>query len=237
MPNYTDNLELFKYDVEADKKSTFNIGLALNDNFDKIDAKVGEMETQQANIDLSNLSTTGNSKLNAKANIDLSNLSTTGNSKIESILPVGSIITSARDSSPAGFLLCNGSAISRTTYAKLFSAIGTTYGSGDGSTTFNLPNYSNYNFVTSATVSIKGTGKTLGFTNGTQNFGMTCRYQGSANFPYTNTALYNVNVGTLGSAGNIDTTHNASIGVTTDASKSGITGSVNTATLKWYIKY
>lgn len=85
MPNYTDNLELFKYDVEADKKSTFNIGLALNDNFDKIDAKVGEMETQQANIDLSNLSTTGNSKLNAKANIDLSNLSTTGEKRFEDI--------------------------------------------------------------------------------------------------------------------------------------------------------
>lgn len=41
---------------------------------------------------------------------------------------------------PTGYLLCDGSAVSRTTYANLFSAIGTTYGSGDGSTTFNLPN-------------------------------------------------------------------------------------------------
>lgn len=41
---------------------------------------------------------------------------------------------------PTGYLLCDGSAVSRTTYASLFSAIGTTYGSGDGSTTFNLPN-------------------------------------------------------------------------------------------------
>lgn len=40
---------------------------------------------------------------------------------------------------PTGYLLCDGSAVSRTTYANLFSAIGTTYGSGDGSTTFNLP--------------------------------------------------------------------------------------------------
>ena len=55
---------------------------------------------------------------------------------------------------------------------------------------------------------------------------MTCRYQGSSNFPYTNTALYNVNVGTLGSASNIDTTNNASIGVTTDASKSGMACSI-----------
>ena len=41
---------------------------------------------------------------------------------------------------PAGWLLCDGSAVSRTDYAKLFSAIGTTWGAGDGSTTFNLPN-------------------------------------------------------------------------------------------------
>ena len=41
---------------------------------------------------------------------------------------------------PDGWLLCNGAAVSRTTYANLFAVIGTKYGSGDGSTTFNLPN-------------------------------------------------------------------------------------------------
>ena len=41
---------------------------------------------------------------------------------------------------PEGWLLCNGAAISRETYAALFNVIGTTYGSGNGSTTFNLPN-------------------------------------------------------------------------------------------------
>jgi microcystin-dependent protein len=40
---------------------------------------------------------------------------------------------------PTGFLACEGQAVSRTTYATLFTAIGTTWGSGDGSTTFNLP--------------------------------------------------------------------------------------------------
>ena len=43
---------------------------------------------------------------------------------------------------PSGFLICDGSAISRSTYADLFSSIGTTYGAGDGSTTFNLPDMS-----------------------------------------------------------------------------------------------
>jgi microcystin-dependent protein len=44
---------------------------------------------------------------------------------------------------PTGYLLCDGSQISRTTYAALFALIGTTFGVGDGSTTFNLPNYLN----------------------------------------------------------------------------------------------
>jgi microcystin-dependent protein len=43
---------------------------------------------------------------------------------------------------PSGYLLCTGTAVSRSTYAALFAVIGTTFGVGDGSTTFNLPNYS-----------------------------------------------------------------------------------------------
>jgi microcystin-dependent protein len=46
-------------------------------------------------------------------------------------------------SAPTGYLACAGAAVSRTTYAALFAVIGTTFGVGDGSTTFNLPNYTN----------------------------------------------------------------------------------------------
>jgi microcystin-dependent protein len=46
-------------------------------------------------------------------------------------------------SAPTGYLLCNGAAVSRTTYAALFAVVGTTFGIGDGSTTFNVPNYTN----------------------------------------------------------------------------------------------
>ena len=53
---------------------------------------------------------------------------------------VGAVVAFAGSTSPAGWLLCDGSAVSRTTYAALFAVIGTTYGSGNGSTTFNLPN-------------------------------------------------------------------------------------------------
>lgn len=54
--------------------------------------------------------------------------------------PTGMIGFFALKSVPPGWLICNGSAVSRTTYAKLFSIWGTTWGEGDGSTTFNLPN-------------------------------------------------------------------------------------------------
>lgn len=54
--------------------------------------------------------------------------------------PAGSVILSAAASAPAGqWLECNGSAVNRTTYATLYSAIASTYGNGDGTTTFNLP--------------------------------------------------------------------------------------------------
>lgn len=55
-------------------------------------------------------------------------------------LPRGIVFPFGGSTAPSGFLLCDGSAISRTTYADLFQVIGTTYGSGDGATTFNLPN-------------------------------------------------------------------------------------------------
>lgn len=54
-------------------------------------------------------------------------------------VPAGSVIWTARSTAPTGYLKANGAAVSRTTYAALFSAIGTIYGAGDGSTTFNLP--------------------------------------------------------------------------------------------------
>lgn len=55
----------------------------------------------------------------------------------------GMMVDWAGGAAPSLWLLCNGSAVSRTTYASLFSVIGTTYGAGDGSTTFNLPNFTN----------------------------------------------------------------------------------------------
>jgi microcystin-dependent protein len=54
-------------------------------------------------------------------------------------VPTAMILPYAGPTAPAGFLLCDGSAVSRSTYSTLYGIIGTTYGVGDGSTTFNIP--------------------------------------------------------------------------------------------------
>jgi microcystin-dependent protein len=66
-----------------------------------------------------------------QSDIDTLNLATA--------LPSGMVLPYAGTSAPAGYLFCYGQAVSRTTYSALFTALGTTYGTGDGSTTFNLP--------------------------------------------------------------------------------------------------
>lgn len=55
------------------------------------------------------------------------------------VAPAGSIVWYAATTPPPGYLICDGSAVSRTDYARLFEAIGTTFGKGDGETTFALP--------------------------------------------------------------------------------------------------
>jgi microcystin-dependent protein len=59
-------------------------------------------------------------------------------------VPTGSLFMFAAVSVPTGYLYCNGQAVSRTTFAALFAIVSTTFGVGDGSTTFNLPDYRGY---------------------------------------------------------------------------------------------
>lgn len=69
-------------------------------------------------------------------------LANTANNRDVSGVPTGILLPFGGTIIPSGYLLCNGAAVSRTTYAKLFSIIGTLWGSGDGETTFNLPDFS-----------------------------------------------------------------------------------------------
>lgn len=85
-----------------------------------------------------------------------------GNVDITAV-PTGTILPFAGNTIPEGFLACNGAVVSRTTYSTLFSAIGTTYGSGDGSSTFNLPSVEDNRFLEFS--STRGTKKNAGLPN------------------------------------------------------------------------
>ncbi len=100
--------------------------------------------------------------------------------------PVGMVVLWSTGTAPTGWLICDGAAVSRTTYAALFAVISTTYGAGNGSTTFNLPN------MTGRVVAgVTGSGGyTLGGTGGANSVTLS-----TANMPsHTHT-------GTTGSAG------------------------------------
>lgn len=79
--------------------------------------------------------------LRTRAGADIDAGSVVGPRGPSGLGPTGSITMFAGDSAPEGHLLCDGTAVSRTAYSTLFSVIGTKYGAGDGTTTFNLPNF------------------------------------------------------------------------------------------------
>ena len=176
------------------------------------------------------------------ANPSLSNLNSSGRDVLSSIVPTGTILPYGGISAPSSFLLCDGSTVSRTTYAALFAVIGTTYGSGDGSTTFNLPRLENIIYNVEANVPCKGNGLTLGLAHGSTNYGLA---QGRST-PFGSEVLHFV-AGT-DVYGKANTTSSTSLGgrpsngnylgITTDATKSGIVGTVTRSilTCKYIIK-
>ena len=80
--------------------------------------------------------------------------------KIDAYIP-GVVQLYAGSSAPSGWLICNGQAISRITYVALFAVIGTTYGAGDGLTTFNVPNFVNKTVRGAETVGSTGGSDTV----------------------------------------------------------------------------
>ena len=151
-------------------------------------------------------------------------------------MPAGSVIAFAGNSTPAGgFLLCNGAAVSRTTYAALFAAIGTTYGTGNGSTTFNLPNLTDKFIQGSGTA---GTVKAAGLPNATGALPNT--FSGGTETVNTTSALY------FGASGArvytySDSGYNAQISLNLSRASS-IYGNSTTVqppalTMRYYIKY
>lgn len=83
-------------------------------------------------------------------------------------VPVGTIFDFGGTTAPSGWLGCDGSAVSRTTYARLFGVIGTTWGAGNGSTTFNLPNFQRRTAVGSGGSGTGTLGSSVGNTGGSE---------------------------------------------------------------------
>ena len=105
----------------------------------------------------------------AAASISSMGMITTSLTNSINILPPGMIIFYAVASVPPGWLACNGAAVSRTTYANLFAAIGTVFGSGDGSTTFNVPSGSRCGLMGSGGTGTATIGSTVGSTGGEES--------------------------------------------------------------------
>jgi microcystin-dependent protein len=114
--------------------------------------------------DTSNLVYTNNATLGSVSLIagTVSDLSTD-----ERFNPTGAVLSFAGTAAPSGYLLCDGSAVDRTTYSDLYSTIGTAYGNGNGSTTFNVPDLSTRMPIGT------GNGRTEGDSGGEENVTLT----------------------------------------------------------------
>ena len=115
--------------------------------------------------------------------------------------PVGTVMPTALSNAPVGWLLCYGQAISRASYASLFNAIGTTYGSGDGTTTFNLPDLrgrvvagkDNMGGTAASRLTSPVAGSTLGAVGGSQSHAIVISEMPSHS--------HNINIGAYGTGG------------------------------------
>ncbi len=151
---------------------------ALNENFALTNSAIENMEVL-VNSAMSSLTSTTSLKANKNGSVtekfsvadatsdnhavSLSQM----NNAIAPLSPVGSVIWFAGSSVPTGYLLCDGRAVSRSTYSVLFGIIGVKYGVGNGSSTFNLPNLIN-RFIQGANSA--GTYKSAGLPNITGSF-------------------------------------------------------------------
>ena len=157
------------------------------------------------------------------------------------LVPVGTVMAFAGASAPEGWLLCDGrsTGILRTTYANLFAVIGTTYGAGDESTTFNLPDAMGRTIIgagagsglTSRTIAAEGGAESVTLT-GAQS-GTSAHGHGNTISATTGTVsadhAHNANHGHTASSGAQSATHNHYIGSHAHSYKTAVTATAGTS--------
>jgi microcystin-dependent protein len=116
-----------------------------------------------------------------------------GNATFQPATPIGSVIMFTGSTAPSGWLICDGSEISRTAYSSLFSVCGETYGVGDTTTTFNIPDL-RQKFVLGKSAS--GTGSTLGETGGEidHDHSVPSHYHGKGNLNITSSGTHTTSI-------------------------------------------
>lgn len=151
-------------------------------------------------------------------------------------MPAGIIAPYAGSTVPTGWLPCDGTAVSRTTYANLFTAISTTWGSGDGSSTFNVPDFRGRTLIGDGT----GSGLTAR-TLGTQNIGEETHLLTTPEIPsHTHSEYYTGTVNNGGVAFGADGSTNKFLTATTTGSTGGGGAHNNmqpSAVVKYIISY
>jgi microcystin-dependent protein len=139
-------------------------------------------------------------------------------------LPPGTLTAFGGSTAPSGWLVCDGSAISRTTYSLLFAVVGTSYGAGDGSTTFNLPDLRGRTPVGYAAGGNADVA-TLGLNDGVALANRRPKHQHS---PHTHTHDASAGGSQNGQLGRVVTTGDGSSGTATTAdAKDGGSGNAN----------
>lgn len=157
------------------KPNTFSAGATIfasahNENFDTIYNDYNGNITNANVAAGASITDTKLAQITTAAKVSGASLTVLGNvptgaGRVPSLnagMPIGAMVAWGKATAPTGWLLCQGQAVSRTTYSVLFDEIGTTFGTGDGSTTFNVPPQGRYYFATASS----GTGSTLGGTFG-----------------------------------------------------------------------
>lgn len=125
-----------------------------------LDVSAGDVTISSGNVTL----TLGDLTVDNLEGVDIANFP---------LVSSGMIYWFAGSTAPAGYLECDGSAVSRTTYADLFTAIGITFGVGDGSTTFNLPDQARNTLVGKGGTGTSELGNSIGDTGGEESHALT----------------------------------------------------------------